>query len=71
MAALSGRIWQTGVTMSKVEIQFMDRGFHGILFDAVPIPIFVVDGDERVLELGYQRRQRSATPEFRNKRLPN
>ena len=57
--------------MSKVEIQFMDRGFHGILFDAVPIPIFVVDGDERVLELGYQRRQRSATPEFRNKRLPN
>jgi PAS domain-containing protein len=36
--------------MRKVEIQFLDQGFHRVLFDAVPVPIFVVDKDVCILE---------------------
>jgi PAS domain-containing protein len=36
--------------MRKVEIQFLDQGFHRVLFDAVPVPIFVVDEDVCILD---------------------
>ncbi len=29
--------------MSKVDVQFLDQGFHRVLFDAMPMPVFVVD----------------------------
>jgi PAS domain-containing protein len=29
--------------MSRVDVQFFDQGFHRVLFDAMPIPAFVVD----------------------------
>lgn len=36
--------------MSRVNIQFLDHGFHRVLFDAVPAPVFVMDTDLRVLD---------------------
>ena len=36
--------------MQKVDIQFLNQGFHRVLFDAVPIPVFVVDEDIHILE---------------------
>ena len=36
--------------MRKVDIQFLDQGFHRVLFHAMPLPVFVVDGDVCILE---------------------
>lgn len=36
--------------MSRVEIQFLDEGLHRVLFDAMPMPVFLVDKDVNVLE---------------------
>ena len=36
--------------MRRVSVQFLDQGFHRVLFDAMPIPIFVVDQDVRILD---------------------
>ena len=36
--------------MSRVDVQFLDRGFHRVLFDAMPMPVFVVDQDVSILE---------------------
>ena len=36
--------------MNRVAVQFLDHGFHRMLFDAMPMPVFVVDGDVRILE---------------------
>jgi PAS domain-containing protein len=36
--------------MSGLAIQFLDQGFHRVLFDAMPMPLFVVDEDVSVLE---------------------
>jgi PAS domain-containing protein len=36
--------------MNRVAIQFLDEGFHRVLFDAMPMPVFVVDEDVRILE---------------------
>ena len=36
--------------MRKVEIQFLDQGFHRVLFDAMPVPVFVVDDDVCILD---------------------
>ena len=31
--------------MSRLAVQFLDEGFHRVLFDAMPLPIFVVDNN--------------------------
>ena len=36
--------------MRRVDVQFLNQGFHRVLFDAVPIPVFVVDADVNILE---------------------
>ena len=36
--------------MNRVAVQFLDQGFHRMLFDAMPMPIFVVDDDVCILE---------------------
>lgn len=36
--------------MSRLAIDFLDQGLHRVLFDAMPLPIFVVDKDVNVLE---------------------
>ncbi len=36
--------------MRKLAVQFMDQGFHRVLFDAMPMPVFVVDDDVCILE---------------------
>ena len=36
--------------MRKVDIQFLDQGFHRVLFNAMPLPVFVVDEDVCILE---------------------
>ena len=36
--------------MNRVAVQFLDQGFHRMLFDAMPMPVFVLDEDVRVLE---------------------
>jgi PAS domain-containing protein len=36
--------------MNRVAVQFLDQGFHRMLFNAMPMPVFVVDEDVRILE---------------------
>ena len=36
--------------MNRVAVQFLDQGFHRMLFDAMPMPVFVMDEDVHVLE---------------------
>ena len=36
--------------MNRLAIQFLDEGFHRVLFDAMPMPVFVVDADVSILE---------------------
>jgi len=36
--------------MQTLAVQFLDQGFHRILFDAMPMPVFVVDEDVSILE---------------------
>jgi hypothetical protein len=36
--------------MSKVDTQFLSKGFHRLVFDTVPWPLLVVDNDFRVVE---------------------
>jgi PAS domain-containing protein len=36
--------------MNRVAVQFLDQGFHRMLFDAMPMPVFVVDDDVCILE---------------------
>lgn len=36
--------------MSRLAIQFLDQGLHRVLFDAMPLPVFVVDREVNVLE---------------------
>jgi hypothetical protein len=36
--------------MGRLDIQFLDQGLHRVLFDAMPLPVFVMDGDVNVLE---------------------
>ena len=31
-------------------VRFLDQGFHRVLFDAMPMPVFVVDQDVSILE---------------------
>ena len=36
--------------MHRLAVQFLDQGFHRMLFDAMPLPVFVVDDDVCILE---------------------
>lgn len=36
--------------MSRVAIDFLDQGLHRVLFDAMPMPVFLVDHDVSILE---------------------
>jgi PAS domain-containing protein len=36
--------------MQTLAVQFLDQGFHRVLFDAMPMPVFVVDSDVSILE---------------------
>lgn len=36
--------------MNRLDVQFLDQGLHRVLFDAMPLPVFVVDGDVNILE---------------------
>jgi len=36
--------------MSRLAVDFLDQGLHRVLFDAMPLPVFVVDKDVNVLE---------------------
>jgi len=36
--------------MSRLAVEFLDQGFHRMLFDAMPMPVFVVDADVTILE---------------------
>src|ERR1017187_6006275 len=38
------------IFMNRVAVQFLDQGFHRMLFDAMPMPVFVMDEDVRILE---------------------
>jgi PAS domain-containing protein len=31
--------------MNRLPIEFLEQGFHRVLFDAMPLPVFVVDDD--------------------------
>jgi len=37
-------------SMSGVAIKFLDQGLHRVIFDAMPMPVFVVDEDVCILE---------------------
>jgi PAS domain-containing protein len=36
--------------MSRLDVQFLDEGMHRVMFDAMPIPVFVVDRDVTILD---------------------
>ena len=36
--------------MSRLTVQFLDQGFHRVLFDAMPMPVFVVNQDMCVFD---------------------
>ena len=38
------------ILMNRVAVQFLDQGFHRMLFDAMPLPVFVVDEDVHIME---------------------
>src|SRR5512144_1585629 len=35
---------------TSLAVQFLDQGLHRVLFDAMPMPVFVVDRDVSILE---------------------
>ena len=36
--------------MSRLAVDFLEQGLHRVLFDAMPMPVFVVDDDVTILE---------------------
>ncbi len=36
--------------MNRLAVQFLDQGLHRVMFDAMPLPVFVVDKDVNVFE---------------------
>ena len=36
--------------MNRLAVEFLEQGFHRVLFDAMPMPVFVVDDDVSILE---------------------
>ena len=41
--------------MDRIAVQFLDQGFHRMLFDAMPMPVFVVDEDVHVSDRTSRR----------------
>ena len=48
--------------MSRLAVQFLDQGLHRVLFDAMPLPVFVVDHDVNVLECNAALRPGCSSP---------
>ena len=36
--------------MTRLAVQFLDQGLHRAMFDAMPMPVFLVDADASILE---------------------
>lgn len=36
--------------MNRLAVEFIDQGLHRALFDAMPLPVFIVDRDVHILE---------------------
>ena len=36
--------------MSRLDVQFLDQGLHRVMFDAMPMPVFLVDKDVTILD---------------------
>ncbi|MGA3266132.1 MAG: PAS domain-containing protein [Verrucomicrobiota bacterium] len=36
--------------MNRLTVNFLDEGFHRVLFDAMPLPIFIVDGNINIFD---------------------
>lgn len=36
--------------MNRLAVEFLDQGLHRVLFDAIPMPVFLVDKDVSILE---------------------
>lgn len=36
--------------MNRLAVQFLDQGLHRAMFDAMPMPVFLVDNDASILE---------------------
>jgi PAS domain-containing protein len=36
--------------MSRLAVDFLEQGLHRVMFDAMPMPVFVVDADASILE---------------------
>lgn len=36
--------------MSRLPVQFLEQGFHRVLFDAMPLPVFVVDENVSIFD---------------------
>jgi len=36
--------------MNRLAIEFLDEGFHRVLFDAMPLPVFIVDGNINIFD---------------------
>ncbi len=36
--------------MNRLTVDFLDEGFHRVLFDAMPLPIFIVDGNINIFD---------------------
>ena len=36
--------------MSRIAVQFLDQGLHRVLFDAMPMPVFVVDKNVSIFD---------------------
>jgi PAS domain-containing protein len=36
--------------MSRLDVQFLDQGLHRVMFDAMPMPVFLVDKNVTILD---------------------
>lgn len=36
--------------MQRLAVEFLDQAFHRVLFNAMPMPVFVVDGEVSILD---------------------
>ena len=50
LLVILGRNWYASFVMTAIAVQFLDQGLHRVLFDAMPMPVFVVDEDVTLLE---------------------
>lgn len=48
--------------MSRLDVQFLEQGFHRAVLDAVPLPVFVVDRDVTILDYNSAAAKILGTP---------